>query len=250
MQRQITRISVCVNYAGPRATLSPAPPTCAASSPDKINPIYFALGTTLPCPQLQPTSQPRTPEPPPPVSRPSPFLTPASEQHRDFSRLVGHHLPRAHLDAAISRTTDIWGSQSANAVYHSLPTLRSPSAHRMGLTLNVNYTYSHNIDDAGTQRSGWAIPGSVLLSGQSWKHNRIDRSTSANSSPENLTAYGVYDLPFGKGKIGGDHSHSHPCRRLATIGYLHLRLRHSARDHFVRLLHLLPADRRNLHAGS
>jgi hypothetical protein len=71
-----------------------------------------------------------------------------------------------------------------------------------GLMLNLNYTYAHNIDDAGTQRSGWALPASVLISGQSWKQNRIDRSTSANSVPQNLAIYGTYDVPFGKGKMG------------------------------------------------
>jgi hypothetical protein len=100
-----------------------------------------------------------------------------------------------------SGTTDTWGSQSANSVYNSF---QLSVAKRMshGLTLNVNYTYAHNIDDAGTQRSGWALPGSVLRSGQSWKQNRIDRSTSANSVPENVAAYGTWELPFGKGKIG------------------------------------------------
>jgi hypothetical protein len=34
--------------------------------------------------------------------------------------------------------------------------------------------------------------------------NRIDRSLSANSVPQNLAIYGVYNLPFGKGGIGND----------------------------------------------
>jgi hypothetical protein len=79
-------------------------------------------------------------------------------------------------------------------------------AHRLshGLTLNLNYTYSKNLDDAGTMRSGWPIPGNLLLSEKSWKVNRIDRSLSANSVPQNLAIYGVYNLPFGKGGIGND----------------------------------------------
>ena len=60
------------------------------------------------------------------------------------------------------------------------------------------------LDDAGTMRSGWAIPGNLLISGKSWKANRIDRSISANSVPQNLAIYGVYNLPFGKGGIGND----------------------------------------------
>ena len=33
----------------------------------------------------------------------------------------------------------------------------------------------------------------------------MDRSLSTIESPYNLAAYGVYNLPFGKGHIGGDH---------------------------------------------
>ena len=48
-------------------------------------------------------------------------------------------------------------------------------------------------------RSGWAIPGNRPISGQSWKANRIDRSVSANSVPQNLAIYGVYNLTFRQG---------------------------------------------------
>jgi hypothetical protein len=71
--------------------------------------------------------------------------------------------------------------------------------------MNINYTYSKNIDDAGTQRSGWALPASVTATGRVWAANRIDRSISINSQPQNLSIFGVYELPFGKNKIGGEH---------------------------------------------
>jgi hypothetical protein len=103
-----------------------------------------------------------------------------------------------------SGTTDTWGSQSANADYHSAQvSLEHRLAH--GLTLNVNYTYAKNLDDAGTQRSGYAIPASVVLNGQGSKVNRADRSISVNSIPNIVAAYGTYKLPFGKGGIGGDN---------------------------------------------
>jgi hypothetical protein len=74
-----------------------------------------------------------------------------------------------------------------------------------GLQLNLNYTYSKNIDDAGTVRSGWPIPAALLISHKSWTADRIDRAVSTNSVPQNLSIFGVYRLPFGKGGIGGDN---------------------------------------------
>jgi len=99
-------------------------------------------------------------------------------------------------------TTDTWGLDVANANYHAF---QLSVAKRMshGLSFNINYTYSKNIDDAGTQRSGYDIPASAIATGTAWKANRIDRSLSINSQPENLSVYGVYKLPFGKDHIGG-----------------------------------------------
>jgi hypothetical protein len=100
-------------------------------------------------------------------------------------------------------TTDTW-PDVANANYNALQlSLAKRTSH--GLSFTVNYTFSKNIDDAGTMRSGYAIPASATLNGQAWPVDRIDRSLSANSQPESLTVYGVYALPFGKDKIGGDN---------------------------------------------
>jgi hypothetical protein len=54
-------------------------------------------------------------------------------------------------------------------------------------------------------RSGYDIPAAFIADGQFHPKNRIDRSLSINSQPQNLSIYGVYESPFGKGKIGGDH---------------------------------------------
>jgi hypothetical protein len=103
-----------------------------------------------------------------------------------------------------SGTTDTWGTNVANANYNAFQLSVSQRASR-GLTLNVNYTYSHNIDDAGTMRSGYAVPAAFNSAGRDFPINRMDRSLSINSQPENLSIFGVYDSPFGKGKIGSDH---------------------------------------------
>ena len=102
-----------------------------------------------------------------------------------------------------SSTADTWGNV-ANANYHALQvTLSQRFSH--GLTFTVNYTYSKQMDDAGTNRSGWAIPSAATLNGQSWNQNRIDYSLSTLSEPQQLAAFGVYKLPFGKGGIGADN---------------------------------------------
>jgi hypothetical protein len=104
-----------------------------------------------------------------------------------------------------SGVTDTWGANSGNFSYHSLQiTLLQRAAH--GLTFNVNYTYSKNIGDDGTFRSGFAIPSAALSGGgQNWKQDRIDRSWTTISAPSVLHAFGVYQLPFGKGAMGGDN---------------------------------------------
>jgi hypothetical protein len=96
------------------------------------------------------------------------------------------------------------GSYIDNFSYNALQiTLSQRTAH--GLTFNVNYTYSKNIGDDGTFRSGFPIPATAIDGhGQSWKADRIDRSWTTTSLPQLVNAYGVYQLPFGRGHIGND----------------------------------------------
>ncbi|HEX3570929.1 MAG TPA: TonB-dependent receptor [Acidobacteriaceae bacterium] len=104
-----------------------------------------------------------------------------------------------------SGVSDLWGSNVSNLSYHSLQiTLLQRMAH--GLTFNVNYTYSKNIGDDGTFRSGFPIPAAAISGGgQDWKQDRIDRSWTTISAPQIVHAFGVYQLPFGKGHMGGDN---------------------------------------------
>jgi len=92
-----------------------------------------------------------------------------------------------------SGTTDTWGN-IANVSYNSMQ-LSIAKRLSNGLALNLNYTYSKQLDDTGTMRSGYAIPADVILSGKSWPVNRIDRSWSTNSVPHALAIYGVYHIP-------------------------------------------------------
>ncbi|MES2393246.1 MAG: carboxypeptidase regulatory-like domain-containing protein [Acidobacteriota bacterium] len=103
-----------------------------------------------------------------------------------------------------SGTSDFWGNYVANGNYNSLQIALAQRASH-GLTFNVNYTYAQNVDDAGTQRSGYDIPASVIADGQFHPKNRIDRSISINDQPQNLSIYGVYNSQYGKHSWGGDH---------------------------------------------
>lgn len=104
-----------------------------------------------------------------------------------------------------SGTSDFWGNYVANGNYNSFQVSLSQRASR-GLTFNVNYTYSQNIDDAGTQRSGYDIPANVIADHQFHPKNRIDRSISINDQPQNLSIFGVYNSTYGRSSWGGDHA--------------------------------------------
>ncbi|MGA7339411.1 MAG: TonB-dependent receptor, partial [Terracidiphilus sp.] len=103
-----------------------------------------------------------------------------------------------------SGVSDAWGNVG-NFSYNSLQiVLQQRMSH--GLNFTVNYTWAKNIGDDGTYRTGFPLP-SVDISrstGASYKQDRIDRSWTAISLPQVVHAFAVYQLPFGKGQIGGN----------------------------------------------
>jgi hypothetical protein len=207
MQRQLTSdIAVTVNYAGSESHFIAGAANMRGLQSGQINPIYYALGSLLNQPattaNLAAANTLGAASGLPTITLPYPgFGLAAATTAGSGKATIGQALTWM---PQFSSTTDTFGNQSANAVYHSLQLSLSKRVSH-GLTFNLNYTYSHNIDDAGTQRSGWAIPGNRLISGQSWKQNRIDRSTSTNSVPEHLVIYGVYQSPFGKNGLAADN---------------------------------------------
>ncbi|MHB1021702.1 MAG: carboxypeptidase-like regulatory domain-containing protein [Acidobacteriaceae bacterium] len=89
---------------------------------------------------------------------------------------------------------DTWGNV-ANANYNSLQlTLTRRPVH--GVSFTLNYTYSKEIDDAGSYRTGWALPASAVTDGIARPQGRIDRSLGAGEQPQLLRAFGVWDMPF------------------------------------------------------
>lgn len=103
-----------------------------------------------------------------------------------------------------SGVSDTWGNVG-NFSYNSLQvTLQQRLAH--GLTFNFNYTWARNIGDDGPYRTGFDLPsGSVSGTTRSYHQNRIDRGETTLSTPNVIHAFGVWDLPFGRGHIGGNN---------------------------------------------
>jgi hypothetical protein len=94
----------------------------------------------------------------------------------------------------------------ANSNYEGLQiSIQGRKSH--GLTFMVNYTYSKTMDNDGTRRSGYAIPAGVIAGqpAKSWPVGGADYSRSVLDLPQNATAYATYELPFGKGHLGGDN---------------------------------------------
>jgi hypothetical protein len=93
----------------------------------------------------------------------------------------------------------------ANISYNSLQITLAQREWK-GLSYTLNYTYSRNLGDDGTVRSAFPVPAAVSSSGVALPgNNRADRSLTTTDIPENLNIYGVDELPFGKGHIGGDN---------------------------------------------
>jgi hypothetical protein len=94
--------------------------------------------------------------------------------------------------------SDTWGTNVGNFSYHSLQVTVN-QRYSNGLTFNANYTFSKNLGNDGTFRSGFPIPAAALSGGtQAWRQDRYDRSWTVVSIPNIIHAYGTYDLPFAK----------------------------------------------------
>jgi len=92
-----------------------------------------------------------------------------------------------------------------NLVYHSLQITLKQREWR-GLSYTLNYTYSKNIGDDGTVRSAFPVPASASSNGQVLPgNNRADRDLTTDDLPQDLSIFGLYSLPFGRGHIGGDN---------------------------------------------
>jgi hypothetical protein len=98
-------------------------------------------------------------------------------------------------------------SNIANANYHGLQ-ISVMKRYTKGLTFMANYTWSRAIDNGGTFRSGYDIPAQYAGDGKFHKIDSIERTVSTSNQPQHVVLTGVYDLPFGKGALGGGNAFS------------------------------------------
>lgn len=194
-------ITISVNYAGSESHFIAGASNIRGLYSGQLNPAYYALGSLINAPATAANvaaAQAILPSITVPYAG---FEAAAATSGGKGQATIGRMLTWM---PQFSGTTDTWGLNTANADYHALQI----SAHKRmssGLDITANYTYSKNIDDAGTQRDGYAIPAALTLNGKAWKQDQIDRSISANSVPQNLAVFGVYRLPFGKTGFGADN---------------------------------------------
>ncbi|HET7348492.1 MAG TPA: TonB-dependent receptor [Acidobacteriaceae bacterium] len=133
----------------------------------------------------------------PNVSAPGPFEAAAAKSSSASIQQLLKHFPQ------YSGVSDTWGNVS-NFSYNSLQATLERQMSR-GLSFNVNYTFAKNVGDDGTFRSGFDIPAAAISGGgHNWKQDRIDRSLTADNMTHIFHAFGVWQLPFGKGHIGND----------------------------------------------
>lgn len=191
-----------LNYAGTTSHFLAGANGIRGLQANEINPIYFPLGSLLSQPATAANLAKAQAILPGCCSAPyAGFVAAAGTTAGASFATIGQMLKWM---PQFSGVTDTWGLYSANAAYNALQaSLAIRPTH--GLTFNVNYTWSKELDDAGTIRTGFPIPAFANATGKAWAADRMDRSLSTIESPQNLAAYGVYNLPFGKGHIGGEH---------------------------------------------
>jgi hypothetical protein len=192
-------ITLMAAYAGTESHFLAGASNIRGFYSNQINPTYWALGPLL-----------NSPATPANVAAAQAIMPSIQVPYASFETAAALNGGQATIGQMLkwmpqfSSTSDTWGSSTANASYHSIQ-IQARKRMSNGLDLTANYTYAKNIDDAGTQRSGFAIPAAYTLTGKSWAQNRIDRSISANSIPQDLNVYGVYHLPFGKSGWGSSN---------------------------------------------
>ena len=87
-----------------------------------------------------------------------------------------------------------------NTSYHSMQLTLNQRTWN-GVTFTLNYTYAIGQGDVDDSRSAYPIPAGVVsgLTTTAPAHS-LDRSWESNATKQGLTIYGVWELPFGKGR--------------------------------------------------
>lgn len=89
---------------------------------------------------------------------------------------------------------------TGSAAYNALQVILNQRTWH-GLDFQLNYTYSREKDSSACCRTGYDIPASAITDGIARKQTALDYSEHAPRQV--LHTFGTYELPFGKGHIGG-----------------------------------------------
>ena len=206
IQRQLTKnMTISVDYSGSQSHFIAGAGGIRGLYAGQLDPKYLALGANLSRPATSANIAAATAATG--IALPVPYAGYTAAAGTNTNATIGHMLtwkPQYFGSTQYNGTSDFWGNYVANANYNSFQVALAQRATN-GLTFNVNYTYSRNIDDTGTQRSGYDIPAAAIADGVFHSKNRIDRSISINDQPQNLSIYGVYTSQYSKGSFGGSH---------------------------------------------
>jgi hypothetical protein len=194
-QRLITKdITVNVTYVGNEAHFIYASGARGLYA-NQLNPKYLALGAIA--------GQPSTPAN---VAAATAIIPGIAYPYASFPQASPGTISQMLKPfPQYSGVSDIFSSVS-NSNYHGLQ-ISVVGRETHGLIFMLNYTFSKTIDNAGTFRSGYAIPAGVVANEptKSWGLDKADRSLSVIDQPHNVTANVRYELPFGKGRLGGEN---------------------------------------------
>ena len=210
LQRAITNaLTISMNYAGSESHfLATGSSSARGYWSNQLNPTYLAgLGaatTASGAPLLSAAATPanvaRAAAAMPGITSPYPGYTAAAALS---TRATIQQMLVAFPQ--YSGVSDLWGQNIGNNAYHSFQ-MSVNLREWKGLSYTLNYTYAKNLGDDGTFRSGYDIPASAInAGGRSFKQGQADRSWTTISIPQNLAAFGVYRLPFGKSGIGANN---------------------------------------------
>ncbi len=139
---------------------------------NQVDPQYFALGALLTSPATAANvakAQAIVPSYHLPFTNFSPTAT-IGQSLRPFAQYVGF--------------TDIWGDVGTSN-YNSLQISMSQKPQH-GFSYTINYTYSKMYDNTGTGRTAYG------------NNAYTERSLSTTDLPSNVSAYAVYEEPFGR----------------------------------------------------
>jgi hypothetical protein len=195
-QRLVTKdLTATVSYVGnqghfllPYAAVSGTSAVARGYWGNQLDPKYLSLGSTILGAKTA-SSMPAT------ANNGAGAWT-----YPSFNNTVAQDLVAFPQYSGVTDQVDSVGNSNYNALQLTVVQRLS-----RGLTLMAGYTFSRTIDDIGTFRTGYAIPAGLLANNptKSVPIDRIERSLSTQDQRQNLVVTSTYDLPFGKGHIGG-----------------------------------------------